>query len=110
MAKMRAHVRISKIKHFFLVTTIYVCTSMSVCMSVCLSVCLSVKVKHIFCGLQDMEAKPATLGTDMRAATRAIMSGQKDLPEVKVCTCTQYQLFSAILVLYRPESARLNVN
>ena len=62
---MRAHVRLSKLKHFFLATTIYVCTSMSVC----LSVCLSVKVKHIFCDLQDMEAKPATLGTDIRAAT-----------------------------------------
>ena len=57
-----------------------------------------------------MEAKPATLGTDIRAATRAIMSGQKDLPEVKVCTCTQYRPFLAILLFYWPESARLNVN
>ena len=103
---MRAHVRISKLKHFSLVTTIYVCTSMSVC----LSVCLSVKVKIIFCDLQDMEAKLATLGTDIRAATRAIMSGQKDLPEVKVCTCTQYRPILAILLLYRPESATLNVD
>ena len=80
------------------------------CLSVCLCVCLSVKVKIIFCDLQDMEAKPATLGMDIRAATRTIMSGQKDLPEVKVCTCTQYQLFSAIPLLYQLESARLNVN
>ena len=80
------------------------------CVHLCLSVCLSVKVKIIFCDLQDMEAKPATLGTDIRATTQAIMSGQKDLPEVKVCACTQYQLFSAIPLLYQPESARLNVN
>ena len=73
------------------------------CVHLCLSVCLSVKVKHIFCDLQDMEAKPATLGTDIRAATRAIMSGQKDLPEVKVGTCTQYRPYCYCISQNQPD-------
>ena len=33
------------------------------------------------------------------------MTGKKDLPEVKVSTCTQYQPFLAIMLIFRMESA-----
>ena len=52
-----------------------------------------------------MAAKAYTLGTDLRQATTDIMAGKKDLPDVKVCTCTQYQPFSAIQSIFCTELA-----
>ena len=57
-----------------------------------------------------MAAKADTLGTDLRQATRDIMASKKDLPEVKVCTCTQNQPFSAILLIFCTESAGVTCN
>ena len=57
-----------------------------------------------------MAVKAETLGIHLQKATRDVMAGKKDLPEVKVCTCTQYQPFSAILLIFRMESARVTCN
>ena len=52
-----------------------------------------------------MAAKADTLGRDLMQATCDVMAGKKDLPEVKVSTCTQYQLFSAIMLIFWMELA-----
>ena len=57
-----------------------------------------------------MAAKADTLGKDIRQATRDIMASKKDLPEVKVCTCTQYWPFLAILLIFCTESAGVTFN
>ena len=57
-----------------------------------------------------MAAKADTLGRDIRQATRDIMASKKNLPEVKVCTCGQYQPFSAILLIFHRESAGVTCN
>ena len=57
-----------------------------------------------------MAAKADTLGKDLRQTTRDVMAGKKDLPEVKVCTCTPYWPFSAILLIFRMKSARVTCN
>ena len=45
------------------------------------------------------------LGTDLQQATRDIMASKRDLPDVKVCTCTQYWPFLAILLIFHMELA-----
>ena len=57
-----------------------------------------------------MAAKADTLGTDLQQATRDVMAGKKDLPEVKVCTCTQHQPFLVILLIFHVELARVTCN
>ena len=57
-----------------------------------------------------MAAKADTLGRDIRQATRDIMAGKKNLPEVKVCTCTQYQPFLAILLIFCMELKATNLD
>ena len=57
-----------------------------------------------------MAAKAETLRRDLRQATRDVMAGKKDLPEVKVCTCTQYQPFLAMLLIFCTKSAGVTCN
>ena len=57
-----------------------------------------------------MAAKANTLGTDLRQATKDVMASKKDLPDVKVCTCTQNWPFLAILLIFHMESARVTCN
>ena len=57
-----------------------------------------------------MAAKAHTLGGDLRQATQYVMGGKKDLPDMKVCTCTQYQPFSAILLIFHTKSAGVTCN
>ena len=57
-----------------------------------------------------MAAKANTLGRDIRQPTRDVMASKTNLPEVKVCTCTQYWPFLAILLIFRTESAGVTCN